>query len=116
MRMLSRPARNWNQEFTFDSELAEILGVENQGIPLFLFFPRSTLAVYIGVMRLFRARAHSCLLARTKQEGTRKTRRKRVTKIATVYHHQVDGYPDDAVLFTVTVQIHVHVYSFSFTH
>lgn len=55
--MVSRPAQNWNQEFTFDGELAEISGVQNRGIPLFLFFPRSTLAVYIGVTRLIRARS-----------------------------------------------------------
>lgn len=76
MRMLSRSAQNWNQEFTFDSELAEISGVQNRGIPLFLFFLRSTLAVYIGVIHLFRARS-LMPVANSKQEGTRKTRRKR---------------------------------------
>ena len=74
--MLSRSAQNWNQEFTFDSELAEISGVQNRGIPLFLFFLRSTLAVYIGVIHLFRARS-LMPVANSKQEGTRKTRRKR---------------------------------------
>lgn len=57
--MLGRPAQNWNRKFAFDGELAEISGVRNRGIPLFLFCPRSTLAVYIGVTRLFRARGHS---------------------------------------------------------
>lgn len=74
--MLSRSAQNWNQEFTFDSELVEISGVQNRGIPLFLFFLRSTLAVYIGVIHLFRARSLMSV-ANSKQEGTRKTRRKR---------------------------------------
>lgn len=31
-------------------------------------------------------------------------------EVATVYHHQVDGYPDDILLFIVTVQIHIHIY------
>lgn len=33
-------------------------------------------------------------------------------EVATVYHHQVDGYPDDILLFIVTVQIHISIYTY----
>lgn len=115
MRMLSRSAQNWNQEFTFDSELAEISGVQNRGIPLFLFFLRSTLAVYIGVIHLFRARS-LMPVANSKQEGTRKTRRKRsqqyiiikLTAIPTIFCSLLS-------LRFRYIYIYIHIYYFSVT-
>ena len=111
MRIVGRPAQNWNREFTFNGELAEISGGTKSGDPPFPFFlppppppGPPPFAVCIGVTRLFRARLLVPARAHTEREGTRKTRRKRVTKIATVYHHQVDGYPGDAcTLFIVAV-------------
>lgn len=115
--MLSRPVQNWNRVFAFDVELAEISGVQNRGIPLFLFPPVHPYRFHRCHAFIPRAFTRLPVPRNTGQKGgTRKTRRKRVTKIATVYHHQVDGYPDNAPLFIVTVLIHVRDYSFSFSY
>lgn len=105
--MLSRSAQNWNQEFTFDSELAEISGGTKSGDPPFPFFPP------VHPCRLHRchtfiprALTHACreLKARGDEENKEK-------EVATVYHHQVDGYPDDILLFIVTeIQIYIYIY------
>lgn len=112
MRMLSRSAQNWNQEFTFDSELAEISGVQNRGIPLFLFFLRSTLAVYIGVIHLFRARS----LMPVRELKARGDEENKEKEVATVYHNQVDGYPDNILLFIVIIQIYIYIYLLLFCY
>lgn len=104
--MLSRSAQNWNQEFTFDGELAEISGVQNQGIPLFLFFLWSTLAVYIGVIHLFRALTHACSRTQSKRGRGKQGERGRNSISSSSWRLSWRYF----ALYCYSYQIHIRIY------
>lgn len=87
------------------------IGGTKSGDPPFPFFPP------VHPCRLHRchtfiprALTHACreLKARGDEENKEK-------EVATVYHHQVDGYPDDILLFIVTeIQIYIYIYTYTY--
>lgn len=85
------------------------IGGTKSGDPPFPFFPP------VHPCRLHRChtfipRALTHVCREFKARGDEENKEK---EVATVYHHQVDGYPDDILLFIVTVQIYIYIYYFS---
>lgn len=114
MRILGRPAQNWNQEFTFNGGLAEISGVQNRGIPLFLFFPPVHPCLFASVSRVYSARALARACLRTRSERGRGKQGERGSPRSQQYIIiKLTAIPTMPVLFIRAVSVHPHTYPFS---
>lgn len=110
MRILGRPAQNWNREFTFNSELAEISGGTKSGDPPFPFFPPSPPPLpFASVSRVYSARACSCLLAPTRSERGRGKQGERGSPRSQQYIIiKLTAIPTMPVLFIVAASPRLH--------